>query len=278
MPDVELPAGKIRYQDTGGDGPTVVFLHGLIMDHTMWHEVVPALSGEYRCVLPTLPLGAHHIPMKPDADLGIWGMVHLLADFLEALDLREVTLVCSAWGGGMLLTHLGRDQRVARMVICAAEAFDNYPPGLPGTLAGLAARAPGGIWLALRQLRIGWLRRTPLLLGWMTKRGVPDDVVHGWTAGGLASKAVRRDLKKYATIRFNKAEMVTATEALARFDRPALVLWGSEDKVMPPEHGRRIAGLLPRGRLVEVDDAYVLLAKDQPALVADNIREFLAAT
>lgn len=278
MLDIELAAGTIHYEDTGGDGPTVVFLHGLLMDHTLWRAVVPALESDYRCVLPTLPLGAHRTPMKPDADLGLWGMVNLVADFLDALDLREVTLVCSDWGGGMLLTHAGRDERVGRLVICAAEAFANYPPGLPGKLAGLAARAPGGLWFALRQLRIGWLRRTPLLFGWMAKHGVPDDVVRGWTAGAIASRAVRRDLRKYASTRFDKAEMVTATKALARFDRPALVVWGSEDKVMPPEHGRRITELLPKGRLVEVEDAYVLLPEDQPALVAEHLREFLAST
>lgn len=87
---------------------------------------------------------------------------------------------------------------------------------------------------------------------------------------------MRRDLKTYASTRFDKAEMVAATEALARFDGPALVLWGSEDKVMPPGHGRRIAELLPNGRLVEVDDAYVLLSEDQPALVARHLRDFLS--
>jgi pimeloyl-ACP methyl ester carboxylesterase len=136
MPDIELPAGTMHYQDTGGDGPTVVFLHGLIMDHTLWRKVLPALEGDYRCVLPTLPLGGHRTPMKPDADLRLWAMVNLVADFLDALDLRQVTLVVSDWGGGMLLTHIGRDERVARMVICAAEAFENYPPGFSFRKAG----------------------------------------------------------------------------------------------------------------------------------------------
>ena len=278
MPDIELPAGTIHYQDTGGHGPTVVFLHGLMMDHTLWRKVVPAIEGDYRCVLPTLPLGGHRAPMKPDADLGIWAMVNLVADFLDALDVREVTLVVSDWGGGMLLTHIGRDQRVARMVICAAEAFENYPPGLPGKLAGLAARAPGGIWLAAHQLRVGWLRRTPPVFGRMVKYGVPDDIVVRWTAGAVASKAVRQDLKKYANTRFDTAEMVAATGALARFERPALVVWGTEDNVMPLEHGRRIATLLPQGRLIQVDDAYVLLSEDQPEVVANHLRQFFTST
>ncbi len=85
---------------------------------------------------------------------------------LDALDLRDVTLVHSDWGGGSLfLTALGRDQRVARMVILPCEAFENFPPGLPGKMATLAVRLPGGITLAARQLRIGWLRRLPMLWG-----------------------------------------------------------------------------------------------------------------
>lgn len=278
MPEIELPAGTVHYEDTGDSGPTVVFLHGLVMDHTLWRDVVPALQGHYRCILPTLPLGGHRTAMHPQADLSFWPMVHMVADFLDVLDLRNVTLVSSDWGGGMMLTHIGRDERVGRLVICAAEAFDNFPPGLPGRLAALAARAPGGVWLAVRQLRIGWLRRTPLLFGWMAKHGIPDDIVRGWTQGALASRAVRRDLEKYAGTRFDKAEMIAATEALAHFDRPALVLWSSEDKVMPPEHGRRIASLLSHGRLVEIDDAYVLVSEDQAQLVATHLLEFLEAT
>ena len=136
--------------------------------------------------------------MRPDAELGLWAQVELVAEFLDALELEDVTLVSSDWGGATLLTAAGRDARVGRLVVCAGELFDNYPPGLPGRLAGIAARMPGGIALALRQLRIGWLRRTPLLFGWMVRRPLPDDLVRGWTAPGLASSAVRRTVRKYA--------------------------------------------------------------------------------
>jgi pimeloyl-ACP methyl ester carboxylesterase len=216
--------------------------------------------------------------MRPDAELGIWGMVDLVADFLDALDLRDVTLVSSDWGGGLLLTHVGRDQRVGRHVICACEAFDNYPPGLPGRLAALAVRVPGGVSLALRQLRVSVLRRSPLLFGWMSKRGVPDEIVRRWTAPGLASRGVREDLRRYGTARFDDEEMVRATEALSGFDGPALIVWGTQDKVMPPDHARRLARLMPRARLEFIDDAYVLLSEDQPAALTSQMRSFLAQT
>jgi len=66
--------------------------------------------------------------------------------------------------------------------------------------------------------------------------------------------------------------MMHAADGLSRFDRPALVVWASEDRVMPPEHGRRLAGLLPQGRLVEIPDSYTLIPLDQPARLAEAMR------
>src|SRR3954470_22711445 len=123
MPEIDVPAGTIHYEDTGGGGPVVVLLHGLIMDHTQWRKIVPSLRGDYRCVLPTLPLGAHRTPMKPDADLTHRGIALLLGEFLAALDLTDVTLVMNDWGGAQFLVSEGKAERVGRLVMVACEAF-----------------------------------------------------------------------------------------------------------------------------------------------------------
>jgi pimeloyl-ACP methyl ester carboxylesterase len=57
--DLELSAGTIEYEDTGGQGPAIVLLPGLMMDASLWEEVIAALSPDHRCIAPTLPLGAH---------------------------------------------------------------------------------------------------------------------------------------------------------------------------------------------------------------------------
>ena len=54
-----------------------------------------------------------------------------------------------------------------------------------------------------------------------------------------------------------------------------MVVWASEDRVMPLEHGRRLSELLPDARLVEIADSYTLLPLDQPARLAGVIREFV---
>lgn len=277
MPTVDIAAGRLHYTERG-DGPAVVLLHGLLMNNTVWDRVIDLLPDGYRYVLPDLPLGAHSIPMRPDADLSLRGINQIVADFLAALDLREVTLVHSDWGGALFLTAYGLDERVGRIIALPCEAYDNFPPGLPGKAATVAVRLPGGVSLALRQLRVAFLRNSPLLFGWMARAPVPDELMRGWTEPGLRDKNIRRDLRKYATSRFVDADLIANTEALQRFRGAALILWSSAGKVMPREHGRRLAELIPDGRLVEIDDAYVLSMLDQPRAVADAMSAFLIET
>ncbi len=271
---VQLPTGPIAYIDSGGSGPVVVLVHGVLMDHNLWGRVVPQLTEQVRVIAPTLPLGAHTQPMSDGADLSTRSQVHLLADFLQALDLHDVTLVVSDWGGPLFLTAEGRDQRIGRLVVTPCEAFDNFPPGLPGRVAALGAASDLNLRFGLRMLRVGWARRSPLMMGWMTKRPLPAEMIEAWTAPGLSGPRIRHDFRAYVRGMWSKAECVAATQALEHFDRPAVVLWSPQNKVMPPEHGPRLARLL-RAPLIEVDDAYVLLSQDQPTILAQHV---LAAT
>jgi pimeloyl-ACP methyl ester carboxylesterase len=66
--------------------------------------------------------------MKPDADLSLTGIASLVGEFLERLDLDQVTLVQNDWGGSQILVASGDTARLARLVITSSEAFDNYPP------------------------------------------------------------------------------------------------------------------------------------------------------
>jgi pimeloyl-ACP methyl ester carboxylesterase len=275
MREVELSAGTIEYEDTGGEGPVLVLSHGVAMNESLWRDVVAELRHHHRCLVPVLPLGGHRVPMRPGADLSMDGIAHILAEFLDRLDLRDVTLVMNDWGGPKLLVANGLDQRVGRLVITSCEAFDNVPPGLPGRMLGIAGAIPGGLNALVQPLRFRPLARLPIAFGWMAKRPIPADVLKSWTKPLLSQRAIRRDLLAY--IRSTDGnELVRAAETLASFDRPALVAWAAEDRVMPPEHGRRLAELLPQGRLEEIPDSYTLIPLDQPRVLAAAISGFVA--
>jgi pimeloyl-ACP methyl ester carboxylesterase len=99
---IELSAGTIEYSDTGGDRPVLVLLHGLMMDASLWDGPMADLSADHRCVAPTLPLGAHRHAMRADADLSLPGIARLIAEFLDRLDLQDVTLVGNDTGGALV--------------------------------------------------------------------------------------------------------------------------------------------------------------------------------
>jgi pimeloyl-ACP methyl ester carboxylesterase len=274
MPSIEVAAGTIEYDDSGGDGPVVVLCGGLAIGRSLWDGVVAALGDEVRCVVPALPWGAHRIPMRPDADLTLRGQAAILGEVLEALDLRDVTLVENDTAMAQVLCAGGGGDRVGRLVITSCEAFDNYPPGLPGKAIALAAKVPGGLYLAIQQLRLHWFRRSPLGFGRMAKRPIPHDVLDRWLEPLWTQREIRRDLAKYVG-HLDRRVLLDAAEGLRGFDRPALVVWASEDRVMPPEHGRRLAELLPQGRLVELGDCFTLIPLDRPAALAEQIAAFI---
>lgn len=273
MASIALSAGTIDYDDTGGDGPVVVPIHGVMQSGTVWREVVADLRADHRCIVPTLPLGAHRQPMHDDADLSLRGLALLIAELLERLDLHDVTLVANDWGGPQV-TVVERPERIGRLVLAATEAFDNIPPGLPGKTASLAGRAPGGLLVAAWSLRIPFMRRSPLTFGWMTKRGIPSDMFGGWIRPLRTERQVRRDLAKYGRAK-DYGLLAEAADGLRSFDRPALIVWGTEDRVMPIDHARRLAKLFPDARLVEFDDTYTLIPIDQPHELATAIREHI---
>lgn len=276
MPGIELSSGPIDYQDTGGEGPVLVFGHGVPMNATQWRKVVPLLDG-YRCILPTLPLGGHRQPMNPDADLSQRGVALLLGEFIERLNLGEVTLILNDWGGGQFLVSEGQAERVARLVLVACEAFDNFPPG-PAKALATVCRVPGGVWLLTRLMRIPSFRNNRNGYGGMSLRGIPDEIMEDWFAPATRSRAIRRDFAKFATSAPQRETLLAWSERLHDFDRPVLVVWATEDRLMPREHGPRLAKLYPQGQLIEIADSSTLVPEDQPERFAEVLTDFLIQT
>ncbi|MCF8570933.1 alpha/beta hydrolase [Gordonia sp. HY002] len=273
MPSIDLPAGPIDYTDSGGDGPVLVFGHGLLMNETQWRAVIPLLDG-FRCIAPTWPLGAHRRPMHPDADLSQSGVANLIADFLDALDLHEVTLVLNDWGGGQFIVSEGRDHRLARMVLASCEAFDNFPPK-PARPACALCRVPGGSWLLMQITRTALFRHGTPAYGGLAKARIPDDVMDDWFGPASRDAAIRRDLAKFATGSPSKSVLNDWHRKVVSLDRPVLLLWAVEDRMMPIDHARRMVKEFPDARLVEVDDSWTLLPEDQPERVAAELADFV---
>jgi len=273
---VELSQGTIRYRDVG-QGPVLLFVHGLLVSGTLWRKVLPRLSERYRCIVPDWPLGSHQVPMQPEADLSPAGVARIVADFMAALDLREVTLIGNDSGGAICQLVVAHHRaRVGRLVLTTCDAFEVFPPPLFNYLKWVV-RVPG-----LMQM-LGWgmlalppLRRLPIAYGLVTKRPIDHDVLEAWVRPGAASAGVRRDVAKFVG-GISPAVTQEVARHLPSIDIPALIVWTPEDRSFPLSLGERLAEALPDARLELVPDARVFVAEDRPEALADAIERFVPA-
>ncbi|WP_410625532.1 alpha/beta fold hydrolase [Amycolatopsis sp. cmx-8-4] len=270
---VRLPAGEVRYFERGSGAP-VVFVHGVLTNAELWRKVVPDVAAAgFRCVAPDLPLGSHDLPMRADADLSPTGAADVIADFLDALDLRDVTLVANDTGGALTQILLSRrPERVGRVVLTPSDCFEYFFPPIFKPLP-VIARIPGSMAVLGQLLRFRALYPLPMLFGWVVKRRLPDAVAQAYLAPLRKSAGVRRDLRKLLRD-VHPRHTLAAAAALRTFDRPVLLAWASEDKLFPIALAHRLAALLPDAKLVEIADSYTFVSEDQPAVLARHVVEF----
>jgi pimeloyl-ACP methyl ester carboxylesterase len=268
---LDLTNATIDYEDTGGPGPAVLFVHGLLVDGTLWRKVVAQLK-DFRCVVPTLPLGSHRTPVRDRAALTPVGVADMLAELMERLELTDVTIVANDTGGAitqLLLTR--RPERVGRVVLTPCDAFENFLPPAFRPLQWLAkARLLGAF---LQGARIPAIRRSPLAYGLLTKRPIPAAVLAGWVRPALGSRAVRGDVQHF-TRHIDKRLTLDAAAKLGSFDRPVLLAWAAEDRFFKIEFAQRLAAVFPDARLEPIADSGTFVSEDQPGVLAGLVAGF----
>jgi pimeloyl-ACP methyl ester carboxylesterase len=272
-PTIELPQGTIRYSDSG-NGEPLVFVHGFLVDSSLWQDLVPRLQPDFRCICPDLPLGSHPTPMRPDADLSAPGVATLVADFIERLGLEQVTLVGNDSGGALSqLMVTSRPERVGRLVLTNCDAYENFPP-LAFRYLTLAARIPGALTALTQSMRLGFVRRAPIAYGWLTKRRLDSGLLRRWTEPSVRNGEIRRDARKFLR-GTSPRQTLEAAEKLRSFERPTLLAWGEDDRFFGIKYAERLAADIPNARLERIPEARTFVALDQPGRLADILAAFM---
>ncbi|MBY0564719.1 MAG: alpha/beta hydrolase [Hyphomonadaceae bacterium] len=272
-----LSQGAVQYREFGpARAPPILFIHGVLANHHLWQQVAARLATQYRCIVPTWPLGAHSLPMNRDADLSPDGMVALIAEFMDALHLDRATLVGNNSGGALCQMMVAAyPRRVERLVLTSCDAYNIWLPLLFKYLE-FSARVPGMLWLLGQTMRLHFMRPLPIAFGWLAKRlprHMSDDM-----AGPLPrSSGVRRDVGKFLR---GISPRLTQKAALSfgSFTAPVLIAWSREDRFFPQAHAVRLKNDFPNARLLFIDDAYTFSGIDNPGQLALAIQDFLTAT
>jgi pimeloyl-ACP methyl ester carboxylesterase len=272
--EITLTPGTIRYRDVGS-GPTIVFVHGALVNGLLWRKVVPSLARDFRCIVPDLPLGSHAVPMRPDADLSPPAVADAIHEFLAALDLNDVTLVGNDTGGALCQLLVTRHpERVGRLVLTNCDALEVFPPSIFAGLVSMA-RIPALLGLVLKGTRIRALARSPLVFGWLAKHGLDDATLDAYLRPVRETPGILHDLAKVAR-GLDPRLTLEAAERLRGFTRPTLLAWAHEDRLFPVTLAERLASLLPDARVVRIADSLTFVSEDQPARLAELIASFVA--
>jgi pimeloyl-ACP methyl ester carboxylesterase len=257
----------MELRDTGGAGAPVLFLHGALVDGSLWDAVVERLPDR-RCLVPTLPLGSHRSPVADRSALTPVGVADQIAGLIAGH--RDVTVVASDTGGALLQLVLARHPElgIARVVFTPCDALEVFPPALFKPLFTFG-RSPHLLAAFLAPLRVPGAWRLPIGFGWLTKRATSAQV-KGWTAPALGDFEIVRDASHF--IRgVHPSLLLEAAPKLHRFEGEAVFCWPSRDRAFPVELGRRLAAQFRRARFVEVEDSYSFVAVDRPDALAPLI-------
>lgn len=276
MNEVRLPQGTIRYREIGSGKP-IVLVHGFLTNGELWRNVAPRLADRFRVIVPDWPLGSHELALNPGTDLSPPGLAKVIADFLAALELEDVTLVGNDTGGALSqLVAVNHPERLGRLVLTPCDAYENFLPPMFRPLQMLA-RIPGAVFVVGQSLRPRIARRLPFAYGWLSKRPIPDDLSDAWMASVLSNSAVRREIAAILKGISNRYTL-EAAQHFGEFTKPVLIAWAPEDRFFKLRYAERMAGSFPNARLERIEDSLTFVSLDQPERTAELIGAFAGET
>ena len=259
---------RMHYFDEGAGDP-VLLLHGEPTWSYLYRKVIPELTASHRCLAPDyFGFGRSDKPTDP-AFYTYDNHVASIARLVDALDLRDITLVVQDWGGPIGFRFaVEHADRIARLVVLNT---------------GIGARAPNEEWLRFQAFmrRVG----TDIVAGQLVRltlvQPAGDDVVAGYDAPFPVPES------RVGVVQFpeevptagdhpNAAKMIAVRDALRSLDRPALVLFGARDAIFTRRAAEAMAELLPGAELdPPVEGAGHFLQEDRGTEIGKRIADWL---
>lgn len=274
---VVLEQGTIVYQELG-TGLPLIFLHGTLSNANTWRHVIQPLSRHFRCIVPTLPLGAHTIPIHATRPITSDYITEMLRQFADALHLEQFALLGNDTGGAyaQIFTAAYPD-RVSHLMLSNCDAFEVFPPKLFALLP-FTVRLPGFINLMALAMRSPALAKSKLILGALTKTLDGKTMQALYLNRFIEDARIRQDCKQLV-LGWNKQDTLNAVHALKKFQKPVLVLWGLEDTdLFPLSLGERVANIFTDVHFQPIEGSSTYIQEDRPDALIHHVQTFLQQT
>lgn len=277
---VTVERARVAYYEEG-EGEPVLLLHGCPFSSFIWRRVIPLLAPRHRCLAPDL-LGLGDTEAPIDADWSLRAQAAMILGFLDAMRIERTDVVGHDHGGALAqLLAAEHPDRVGRLVIANAEAYDNWPsadelPFVRVTQVPLLGDLV--LW--------AWSRRALFRWTLIDARAVHDariltrELLDGYIRANLGDRHRRAKSKRFLAGQLDPANNHVTLElldGLRRFDHPTLLVWAEDDPHFGLEWGQRLCEDIPGTvRLEVLQETGHLLMEERPERFAQLVGEFLA--
>jgi pimeloyl-ACP methyl ester carboxylesterase len=253
MPHIDVPGAQLWYEDTGGTGTPVVFVHPAAASSETWVQQVPAfVAAGYRCITYDLR-GWRHSSQVPDA--ADTGQISTdLEALTQGLGIERFFLVAAAYGGMGALDYALRFQARLRAFVLATSQGAIVDPEYQAILERIVPPALRGVPIEIREVGPSYRAENPDgVARWL-------QIIH--ESGGEAAPRQPR----YLTLTLDLLETLRV---------PTLVLAADADLLAPPSLMRLLADRIPGSEMATVPDAGHSAHWERPAAWNQTVLAFL---
>jgi pimeloyl-ACP methyl ester carboxylesterase len=271
---VDTRFGRISYVESG-TGPVALFVHGVLLNKHLWRHQLEELSNLRRCIAVDL-LAHGDTEILPDNDVSVTANAHMLADFLDALQLDQVDLVGNDSGGGIAQIFAALNpSRVRTLTLTDCDVHDNWPPEAFKPFLDMAAA--GGLADTINaMLRDKAIYRSPGALGpaYEHPDSVTDKTIEIYLRPLVRTAQRTRDFERFLAS-FDCAHTLAIEAQLRRFTAPTLIVWGTDDIYFDVKWAHWLAQAIPgAGGPLMLQGARIFFPEERPAEFNHALRAF----
>lgn len=276
---VEVNGSKLHYIDEGKGDP-ILFLHGNPTSSYLWRNIIPHLTPNARCIaLDLIGMGKSD---KPDIAYTFDNHYDYLEKFIEALNLKNITLVIHDWGSGLGFNYAYKHQDNIKGIAFMEAIFkpvewDDLPKDFKM------------IFKMLRTPFVGWLMVS--VVNMFVKKMLPDMIVRKLSKEELDYyKEPYPNIASRKPVRVwpmeipisgkpkNVYEKVAAySEWLKQSDIPKLCFYAQPGAIIKKADAEYIKNNFPNTKMVDIGEGLHFIQEDNPHLIGQEIASWYQA-
>ena len=270
---VDTPFGRIAYV-AYGHGPVALFIHGFPLSGFQWRSALDRLGDRRRCLAPDL-MGLGYTDVSEDQDLAPGAQAKMLMSLLDRLSIQTVDLVANDSGGTIAQIMMALwPRRIRSVILTDCDVDENSPPV---QMRNSIQQGRDGIYdrKIERHLNDRDFARSANGIGgnaYADPASFTDEAIEYNFSPLVASQTRRSQLNRYLAA-FEPNPLVSLRPALAHFQAPSRMIWGTSDPLFPVRWADWLDRTLPASRGVRlVEGGRLFWPEEHPDILIEEAR------